>query len=173
MEIQQARTETSPLASVIGSIAAMIDGPLSPGDVAALRRLQPGAADCAAFWRLISMHPGMIPHDGPGSDEAERRWGCILQAMATLAGQHRPAVPLGRALAEAAVSEPRVLRLLRASGDNLADMIRVTARHLAQKAIPVNQIDLAALVLSDGGSNEDAVRRRIARTYFASQAKES
>lgn len=174
MEIPRNPTESHGLTSIVASIATQIGGPLSPGDVAALRRLGPRRSDCAAFWRVLAQHPEAIPYEGPVRDDLESRWACILRAMATLAGQHDPSQPLGRALANADVSEPRVLRLLSASGANLADVVRVLSHHLASKAVPVNQVDLAALVLSDGGPNEERVRRRIARSYFASQAnKES
>ena len=173
MESSAPNSDRPTLASTVGSIATAIDKALSPGDVAALRRLAPDDASCAAYWRLVTMHPGLVSETGPLRDEVERRWACILQAMATMAGLHSPSAPLGRAMAEADVAEQRLLRLLRASSSSLADAVRVTAHHLAQKAVPSNHLELAQLVLSDGGPNEDAVRRRIARSYYAQTAKEA
>ncbi len=173
MESSAANSDRPSLASTVGSIATAIAKVLSPGDVAALRRLVPDDAACAAYWRLLALHPGLVPDAGAGRDKIEHRWACILQAMATMAGLHNPSIPLGRAMAEADVAEQRLLRLLRASDSSLVDAVRVTAHHLAQKAVTSNHLELAQLVLSDGGPNEDAVRRRVARSYYAQTAKEA
>jgi hypothetical protein len=142
--------EPSSLGSTIGRLAGLLERAVSPGDLASLRRMQTGAPDCSAFWRLLALDVVALPAGGPARDEAERRWGAIVQAMATMAGQHAPGVALGRALAMADVAETRVLRLLRASGPALADAVRVTSHQLAQKALPSNHADLAALILTDG-----------------------
>ncbi|MGE0521236.1 MAG: type I-E CRISPR-associated protein Cse2/CasB [Candidatus Binatia bacterium] len=173
MQSSPTSTDEPSLASTVGSMAAAIAGWLSPGDVADLRRLAPDDVSCAAFWRMLALHSHLVPEGGPIRDEVERRWMCILQAMAVMAGLHNPTVPLGRALAEADVAEQRLLRLLRASGPTLVDAVRVTAQHLAQKAVDSNHVDIARLVLSDGGPNEESVRRAIARSYYAHTAKEA
>jgi CRISPR type I-E-associated protein CasB/Cse2 len=172
MQSASTDSDTSSLASTVASIARAIEKILSMGDVAALRRLTPDNTGCAAFWRTLAMHPDLVPEAGPRRDEMERRWACILQAMATMAGLHTPGVPLGRALAAAGLAEQRLLRLLRASGPILTDAVRVTAHYLAQKAVASNHTDIARLVLSGGGPNEDTVRRAIARSYYAQTAKE-
>lgn len=172
METSAQQTDQPSLASTVGSIASAIEKVLSSGDVAALRKLSPEDPSCAAYWRLMSMNPGLLPQVGEGREDIERRWASVLQAMATLAGLHNLRIPLGRALAEAGVAEQRLLRLLRASGPSLADAVRITAHHLAQKAVSSNHLELAQLVLSDGGPNEDTVRRRIARSYYQQSGKE-
>lgn len=173
MQLAATPDDAPTLASTVGSIAAAIGKVLPPGDVASLRRLSPDNPGCAPFWRLMAMHPDLMPETGRRRDELERRWACILQAMATMAGLHTPAVPLGRACAEADIAEQRILRLLRAAGPGLVDAVRTTAHHLAQKSIGSNHLDLVRLVLSDGATNEDAVRRGIARPYYAQMAKEA
>jgi CRISPR system Cascade subunit CasB len=173
MDISAPQVDRPTLASTVGSIATAIEKVLSPGDVAALRKLAPDDPSCAAYWRLMSMNPGLVPQSGEGREDIERRWASILQAMATMAGLHNPRVPLGRAMAEADVAEQRLLRLLRASGSSLADAVRITAHHLTQKAMPSNHLDLAQLVLSDGGPSEDSVRRSIARSFYTQTAKEA
>lgn len=165
--------EERTLGSIVGAIAASIDRVLPPGDVAALRRLRPGEVGCAAFWKLLATHLGReLPAEGPARDEAERRWAVIVQALARMRGLHDPRVRLGRALASAGLAEGRVLRLLRARHDNLADAVRVTAEFLANASIPTDHTEIALLILSDGRGDEETVRRRIARDYYAQTEKE-
>lgn len=159
------------LATLIGRLAALIDRQLSPGDVAALRRSRPDSIDGPAFWRIAAVElADSLEHDEPRRDEGERRWAVILQALAELRGLHNPRRSLGDALADAEVNEHRVLRLLRASAESLFDAVRIIAHHLATKGVAFNCADLAWLVLSDGRSDEEAVRRRIARNYYATQS---
>jgi len=163
----QAR-ESRPLGSVIGAAAHAIQEVLSPGDVAALRRLRPEDLSVPAFWRVCVGHlSDVLPEDGATRDEHERRWAVIMQAMAELRGLHVPSCRLGHALAAADIAEARVLRLLRAGGESLFDSVRVIARHLATTATPVSCTDLALLVLSDGRTDDEPVRRRIARDYYS------
>jgi CRISPR system Cascade subunit CasB len=159
------------LAALIGRLAALIDRQLSPGDVAALRRSRPDSIDAPAFWRIAAVDlADWLEHDEPRRDEGERRWAVILQAMAELRGLHNPRRSLGAALADTEVAEHRVLRLLRASAEGLFDAVRIIAHHLATKGVSFNCADLAWLVLSDGRSDEEPVRRRIARNYYATQS---
>jgi CRISPR system Cascade subunit CasB len=166
--------EERSLGLIVGAVVTSIDRVLSPGDVAALRRLRPGDADCAVFWKLLATHlTDELPAGGPARDEAERRWAVILQALARMRGLHAPGLRLGRTLASAGLAEPRVLRMLRARHDALADAARVTAQFLANGAIPTDHAEIAALILSDGRTDEDSVRRRIARDFYAQMEKES
>ncbi len=159
------------LAALIGRLTALIDRQLSPGDVAALRRSHPDSIDAPAFWRIAAAElVDSLEPDGPRRDEGEHRWAVILQAMAELRGLHNPRRSLGAALADAEVAEHRVLRLLRASADGLFDAVRIIAHHLATKGVSFNCTDLAWLVLSDGRSDEESVRRRIARNYYSTQS---
>ena len=163
---------TENLASVVGRLAVMIDQRLSPGDVAALRRMRPEEIAAPVFWRIAASDlADSLAGDGPRRDEQERRWAAVLQAMAELRGMHDPRSSLGAALVRANVAEQRVLKLLRASGDALLDAVRVVAHHLANKGVPVNAADFARLVLSDGRADEEPVRRRIARDYYGALEK--
>src|SRR5579875_3457351 len=127
---QQPQTEN--LASVVGRLAALIDQRLSPGDVAALRRMRVDEISAPVFWRIAASElADSLAGDGPRRDELERRWAAILQAMAEMRGMHDPHSSLGAALAEAEVAEQRVLKLLRASDDALLDAVRVLAHYLA------------------------------------------
>jgi len=161
------------LPSIVGSMATAIEKGLSPGDVAALRRLCADDVPSAPYWRLLAMHPELARGTPSAQDAMERDWICILQAMARMAGLHDPSRPLGRVLAEADLAEQRLLRLLRASGPALHDAIRVTSHYLSQKALSCSHLDIAQLVLSDGHPWGERVRRRIARSYYSQLGRET
>jgi CRISPR system Cascade subunit CasB len=162
--------------SVVGRIAAALDVAKRPdlaGRVAELRRLDPHSPGGPAFWRVAAEHlvpAGELSGDGPARDARERRWAVILGAMAHLGGLHDPHVPLGRALADASVSEARVLRLLRARDEALWDQLRAMVHQLASRAVRADQREIAALVLSDAPHDDawrEDVRRKVARHYYA------
>ena len=170
--ITEAPPKAESLAELVGRLAWTLANQSPPGDLAALRRVKPGDPSCLAFWKLAAAHlEASLPAGGPHRDETENRWGVILSAMAELAGLHQPRRPLGRALAEADYAEPRLERLLRARGEALSDCVRTMAHFLRSKAAGANQSDLAWLVLSDGRSDEDTVRRRIARDYYSARPR--
>lgn len=162
------------LPSLIGGVAAIIEKQLSPGDVAALRRLRPDSPTTAAFWRtLLAATIDEQLGAGPRRDQQEEQWAVVFQAMAEMRGLHAPAIGLGRALVNAGVSEPRFLRLLRAGDHALADAVRIVAHHLAATATPSNHLDLARLVFSEERADREPVRRRIARDFYRALAKET
>lgn len=164
--VPTAEPERSDLSSLVGRLAHAIDRELSPGDVAALRRFDADDPGGPAFWKLAATVLPDAVGEGPGAEELERRWAAIACGMALTSGQHAPGRAAGEALADAGFAELRFVRLLRAHGDPLLHALRTTARFLASKAIPLDWRDLAALVLSDGRSDEERVRRRIARSYY-------
>lgn len=155
------------LATVIGRLAHAIDEVLPPGDVAELRRLAPHDPASPAFFKLVAsvLPEGTLPRDGFRRDEAERLWAVIFSCLATLRGMHLPGHRLGRALADAGISELRVVRLLRARGEALLDAVPVIARTLAVKGELVDCTEIARLLLDE--QHAEQVRRRIARDYFA------
>lgn len=162
-------TAEKSLGQVVASIAAALDRNLSPGDVAALRRMRPDAPQPAAFWKVLAafLEPhGFVSGREAARIEAERRWITILGCMASAAGLHAPRQPVGRRLAEASYAELRMNRLLRASGEGLAREIRTATRFLANKGLSFDCSQLARLVLSDGHSTQSYIRRRLARDYF-------
>jgi CRISPR system Cascade subunit CasB len=160
------RADARPLAQLVNRLAHAVSRQLSPGDLAALRRLSPDDLSAPAYWKLLGTVLVDEVRQGDAGLQRERRWGTILSAMAVTAGLHRPGRSLGAALAEAGYSELRLTRLFRAGGDALPPEVRSAASFLAAKAIPFDAADLAGLVLSDGGPSEDLVRRGIARSYY-------
>lgn len=155
------------LDATIGAIAALLSQPHAAGLAADLRRMAPGDVACSAFWKISVRHLHL-----EGSEERvaeqERRWSVILASLAAMADRHRTRVPLGAALARADLSEARVLKLLRARGTALPDVIRTVCHQLGAASQPVDFADIARLVLSEGRRDEERVRRRIARAYYRS-----
>lgn len=155
--------------ALIVRLAAVVERELSPGDLADLRRLRPEEPASPAFWKLAATYLSDSLPGGPGREEAERRWAAVLGALANLRGLHRSDRPLGRALAEAGLSEMRLLRLLRARDAALYDVTRGVVHYLAQKAEPADLGQLAGLLLDQDGDRAEAIRRRIARAFYANE----
>lgn len=150
-----------------------IDLRLPPGDVADLRRIRQGAL-APAFWRLLVQHVESADLLVEPSREAvradqEQRWAVIMSALAQSQGFH-DGTPLGKALAEADVSEMRVMRLLNATDTPLYDLVRTAIHQLASKGATYDPLDIALLVLDQDAavhaSRGEFVRRRIARSYY-------
>jgi CRISPR system Cascade subunit CasB len=155
------------LRTIVARIAGIIARELSPGEVAALRRLAPDEPYAPAVWKVFAMAlDEVVPPDGPAREEAERRWAAILCGLAITQGLHRAGRPLGAALASAGFSELRFTRLLRARGDQMFAALRGAAQYLASKALSFDALDLARLVLSEDGPREERTRRDIARSYY-------
>lgn len=159
------------LKSVVGRVAHALGGELSAGDVAALRRLDPASALSPAFFRVLAdmIEPsGRLPQgDGSARDGAERRWAAVTRVLALLAGLHAPRARLGDALAVAGYSELRFERLMRAHEERLWDEARRAAHYLATRAEPADHTGFAELILSDGREHGEAIRRRLARQFYA------
>lgn len=161
---------------VQGAIRALvhdIDHRLAPGDVADLRRVGGGAL-APAYWRLLLQHvePAELlaaPADVARRSDQEEQWAVIMGAIAQSRGLHSNAL-LGQALAEADVSEMRVMRLLSASGAPLFDLVRTAMHQLASKGVAHDPLDVALLVLHQNSESfhgrGEIVRRRIARSYY-------
>jgi len=134
------------------------------GSLAALRRLRPEAPDGAAFWWLVAEYEPRAFEDGC----AAKALAAVIQCMAIAHPFHRPLSGqrhLGEALAEADVSEARLLRLLRLPRSELPEELRRLARLMGAKG-DVGRFDWSAafdlLFWADG----ERVRRDIARDYY-------
>jgi CRISPR system Cascade subunit CasB len=168
-QLDPSPTEKITVASIVGRLAYALESSLSAGDVAELRRLRPKDVGSPAFWKIAALYlepAGQLPKGGDARDEAERRWAAILQGLAALGPLHRHGIGLGGALAVAGFAELRFVRLLGGRGEGLLDLVRTTAQFLAAKGQSVDWTDAARLVLSGGRSNEETVRRRLARDYY-------
>jgi CRISPR system Cascade subunit CasB len=157
-----AKTER-PRARVLAALRHTIEA-ADPGTLAALRRAKP-ADPPAAFYRItVDLLDDDLPEAGPHRKAQEDRWVVVVAAMASAVG-FMAKVPLGKALADAGVTEMRVTRLLEARDSQLADLVRNVVHQLVQKAQAFDPSDLANLVLSDS----DEPRRSIARSFYRRQ----
>lgn len=162
-------TETAPKRLTRRELVANLRGVLAhadPGTLAALRRADP-ASPPPAFYRVavavLDEHLANFAASGPRRDEIESRWTIIVSAMASAQG-FLDSVPLGDALANAKVTEMRVLRLLEASAAQLPELVRNVVHQLVQKGQRFDPNDLADLVLAD--DEDRGPRRRIARSFY-------
>jgi CRISPR type I-E-associated protein CasB/Cse2 len=137
------------------------------GHLAALRRLDPERPDGQAFWSLV----GQDAPEAFESPHAASALASVVRGMAIAHPFHRPLDGrrrLGEALAEAEVSELRLLRLLRLPGGELPDELRRLARLMAAKG-DIGRFDwsdaFGLLFRRDG----EEVRHRIARDYYRTQ----
>lgn len=171
-----AQDETTSTRTIISRVAARLADEGAIGDRATLRRIAFEAPDAPAFWRIVVGElRAVLPEAPPYREEHERRWAAILGGLAEVAGAglHVPKRRLGEAAAEAKLHEMRVLKLLRAHGDALLALVRPLAHQLVSKGVPVDWADVAELVLSDGRSGEDRVRRNLARSYYSAVSRQT
>lgn len=152
------------------------------GDLAALRRLEPGGnvpPTCWPFWRFAL---DVLEADDLIDLEDERsiaQWATLLRAAAELgalcesAGKGPPDLRLGSALALAEVNEQRLLQLLRADRARLPDLVRTACRQLKSRGQSVDLTDLGRLLDSAGKDYGEKVRRRVATDYFRTLNSES
>ncbi len=158
----------------------------SPGDRAALRRMDPDNPDAAPFWRLLA-NKGQL-----GSPDLEKRWALILQGIALMTptvsretggrSAHDGNMPVGRALylgadtqrGNAFYSEQRFNRLLTARGDMLQTLLTRMFRMLASADVSFNWREMAQFILNqDDEERAEASRHRMARDYYRAERQGS
>ena len=158
--------------SAVDALVREVTTRLGPGERASLRRLRPGCPTTPTFWillsRVVEAHDAP-PHDPEGLADWEQRWASIARCVAELADLHSPTRPLGTALSEAQVSPERVVRLLGARAPTLFDEIRRTGHLVLSRATRLDLGDAAEMLRYDDGDRADAVRRKVARTYYAAE----
>ena len=127
------------------------------------------------FFRFsVALLDELLPEKGKWRREQENRWAVVVKLMALALGTSPREgglladVPLGQALAKANVSEMRVLRLLDARNEQLAELSRHIVHQLVSKGQPFRIDDFADLLLSRGEAAENA-RREIASSYYRHQ----
>lgn len=142
------------------------EGGLDRGDLAALRRLDPTAIRCPAFWKLLAQHLGDALE--ALKDEELSRWAAGARAAVELHGLHstRREHGLGRALVQAGYAPERFARLLRAEEPTLWDELRNAARFLAVKGASANAEHLVSLAVVQTEERRERIRRAIAADYY-------
>jgi CRISPR type I-E-associated protein CasB/Cse2 len=174
MNTEAIAAEPRTLASLVSQIAGMLrgNGPISAGDVAALRRMEP-QRPAAAFFKIEGL---VLDESLPGGAatriDIETRWAAIVVGLAHLGALHDPSKRLGLALVDAQYSELRFTRLLRGDKGYLADALPAAARYLAAKGTPADWTGAAHLILSAGRADEESVRRNLARDYYGLLARQ-
>ena len=140
--------------------------------LAALRRADP-AAPPMEFYRLsVRVLDDILPGDGRDRSKIETQWLLIMSSMAR-SFDLWSRVDLGQAMARAKVAEARVVKLLEARGNGLADILRTIVHQLVQKGQSFDPVDIAKLVLSEGSDTEKDIRRKIARNFYRHQNAET
>jgi CRISPR system Cascade subunit CasB len=156
----------SELVQRIAALLAHGGGMLTTGDAATLRRMDPRHVD-APFLKLVGLVlDAQLPVDPAAREPLETRWAAIVVGLAHLGVLHRPGVHLGAALADAGFSELRLVRLLRADEERLIDDLPAVARFLSARGVAADWTDAARLLLSAGRSDDETVRRHLARDYY-------
>lgn len=134
------------------------------GDLASLRRLDLDAPMSPVFYRLVARYAPARHHPD------ELRNLALILAMMALKPDDLASGRLGRALADAGVSEARVQRLLAARGETFRDLALRTSRLVAGKGpLPYRDLGLLVLARSDGFAEE--TRMRIARDYWGQRGR--
>ncbi|WP_024513364.1 hypothetical protein [Bradyrhizobium sp. ARR65] len=149
------------------------------GELAALRRLNSGRSDKSALFRLLTdcvpqqlLGSGSAPVGAPGSElDMVRRFSAVASMMA-LRPEGLRTWSLGRAMAEAGVTELRLSIFLAARGDIFRDLARRLARRLAYHAEVLPYLDLGRLLLMESlpqyTNDTDSVRIALARDFCRS-----
>lgn len=157
----------------LGKLVGFIDR-ADPGTRAALARLDPDALrphQIAALSRAL-IDAGLSPDTWRPS--TWRRWALITHGMA-LAGHGKGS--LGKQLAEAGVSEPRVTKLLVSRGDAFLQIVPRLLRLLASKQVKPNWYALSELIRKNDAQEvaekeaAETLRLRIAGDYFSAIAR--
>ena len=181
---------TSPVAKqpgwgnvAVGLAKQMAHADFPRGDLAALRRMSPAAADATAFWRLAARH------DLLRGTQVERKWALIMQGIAlmtpTTKGRtaHDPARSIGAALylggepsrTTGFYSETRLNRLLTARGTTLQTLLTRMFRMLASADASFDWREMARFILLHGYNEQQAeqARRRVARAYYREERRQA
>ena len=150
------------------------------GDLAALRRMPPGATHALPFWRLAAQHRLL------GNETIERKWALIIHGIALMTptgggqGAHDKtrvgsALYLGvdTARSTAFYSEARLARLLSARGSMLHTLLARMFRMLASADARFDWGEMARFVLTEGYDEQKTgrSRHRIARSYYQEERK--
>ena len=176
MTTESTPSESGSIDGLVNWIAALLrhgGGVLTTGDVALLRRMDPRHPSSAFFKLEGTVLDAELPGEVNAREDRETRWAAVVVGLAHLGDLHRPARRLGEALAEAHFSELRFSRLLRADAEQLTDDVPMVARYLAAKGVPADFAGAASLILSAGQTNEERVRRNIARDYYGALARQA
>lgn len=142
-------------------IKYLMEGDLSSGSMAAIRRIDPEyPTSCFAFLQILSQWK---KDDFFRNAEMLRRYAAVFKSLLIARPLYDPRISLGKALALQEVSEVRIARLLTSEGVALRRNAVVIARYLSSKGQACDWIDLSFLLLE--GKNSEISRLKIARDF--------
>jgi CRISPR-associated protein Cse2 (CRISPR_cse2). len=168
----QAHPANTQSTGTIGKLSGFIDR-ADPGTRAALARLDPNALrphQVASLSRAL-IEAGLSPDTWQPA--TWKCWAMIAHGMA-LTGHSKGS--LGRQLAEAGVSEPRVTKLLVSRDEAFLQSVPRLLRLLASKQVKPNWYTLSELIRNNDTENAaeqekvESLRLRIAGDYFSAVA---
>lgn len=174
-DVSDTRRAPSSVAQAVEQLRWTLEEAADPGTLAALRRMDTNSPPPAFFRVATRLLDHLLPRQAAHRDQLESRWAIVAQVLAMAVGRRGSSsllsrVPLGEALAHANVAEMRLLRLLDAPDEQLADVVRGIMHQLVSKGQSFDPVHLATFVLSDGERREHA-RRLIAQHYYRHQAE--
>lgn len=157
-----------------------IEGDLSTGDRAELRRIEPDTPFTPTLWKLLLDYgvedppPWWTPSSKEREEEWGRRWATLVMGMAHCAGLHERGNPydrgeeFGETLYETGWAEARLVRLLETPPDRLHEPLRRLAQYLSSKGEAADWTAVARLLLD---TDEDAEKTRlaIARGFYRAE----
>lgn len=169
----------------VGAVVAKLSHRLSTdvigaGDLAALRHMTTDGLP-PAFWKLYLANVPVNWREPAGRVHVplDGAWAALVRAMVEMApNPHTFDQPFGTALGHTDYAEDRFVRLVRATGDELARELRVASAWLARKgARAANWEQPAHLALGGAGCKlniwPSRIRHQMARDYFRAAAKQS
>jgi CRISPR system Cascade subunit CasB len=162
--------EQRQLGSIVGGIAAVIDGEhFGTGERAALRRMRFDQPPPLTFYRFALKR---LPANWDVSEDVRRDWMTLVAGIALMSpGGHRPDKPFGAALAEQGYSEARLERLLSTAGDTRRELLLRTLRFLSSKNASCDFVQVARLLHARDSDVLEQCRRRIARDFYSKNEK--
>jgi CRISPR system Cascade subunit CasB len=167
-------------ADAIAGRLAPIEGDLSTGDRAELRRISPHTPFTPTLWKLLLDYGVEDPPAwwNPSSDDREdewgKRWATLVMGMAHCAGLHERGnsydrgEKFGETLYETGWAEDRLVRLLETPPERLHEPLRRLAQYLSSKSQVADWTAVARLLL-DTEEYAEKTRLAIARGFYRAQ----
>ena len=175
-------TRLSPVeaADAIADRLDPIEGDLSTGDRAELRRVAPDTPFTPILWKLLLDYgvedppPWWLPSADEREEEWGRRWATLVMGMAHCAGLHERenrydrGEDFGATLYETGWAEDRLVRLLETPPDRLHEPLRRLAQYLSSKGQAADWT-AGARLLFDTDEDAEKTRLAIARGFYRAE----
>lgn len=152
----------APVVSRVARLAGYIaSDALSPGDRAALRRLDPHRPPPMIWYSLLTAL------DWPRAEEPRAL--LLASGLAMGPGTHDPKTPFGKVLAQARIAPMRIEQLLSAQGPLLDRLLLQLLRHLAHTSTLAFDWVTVYQLTSPHAETRQRAADQVARAYFAAQ----